>query len=135
MFGANRCLDVTTDGAAFTAYGVDKGSFDVVLECSGNERALVGAFDVLKPGGVIVQVGLGGAVSLPINVLVNREFELRGTFRFHAEFAQAAHLIATGRVNVRPLISATLPFTQAVEAFQLASDRSRAMKVQLDFAA
>jgi L-idonate 5-dehydrogenase len=38
-------------------------------------------------------------------------------------------------VNVRPLISATLPFTQAVEAFQLASDRSRAMKVQLDFAA
>jgi threonine dehydrogenase-like Zn-dependent dehydrogenase len=31
--------------------------------------ALRGAFDVLKPRGVIVQVGLGGDISLPINVI------------------------------------------------------------------
>jgi L-idonate 5-dehydrogenase len=132
-FGADRCIDVVQDGAALASYGADKGSFDVVLECSGNERALVGAFDVLRPQGVIVQVGLGGAMTLPINLVVAREFDLRGTFRFHTEFAQAARLIGARRIDVRPLISATLPFTQAVEAFELASDRARAMKVQLAF--
>lgn len=133
LFGADRCIDVARNGAELAVYSTDKGHFDVLLECSGNEHALVGAFDVLKPGAVIVQVGLGGSFTLPINVLVAREFELRGTFRFHEEFALAAQLIGSRRVDVRPLISATVPFTDAVAAFELASDRTRAMKVQLAF--
>lgn len=131
--GADRCIDVARNGQELASYSADKGHFDVLLECSGNERALVGAFEVLKPGAVIVQVGLGGAMTLPMNVLVSRELELRGTFRFHEEFALAAELVGSRRVDVRPLISATLPFTSAVEAFELAGDRSKAMKVQLAF--
>ena len=133
QFGADRCIDVARNSGDLAAYSKNKGHFDVLLECSGNERALVAAFDVLKPGGIIVQVGLGGSFTLPINVLVAREFELRGTFRFHEEFALAAELIGSRRVDVRPLISATLPFTKAIEAFELAGDRARAMKVQLSF--
>jgi L-idonate 5-dehydrogenase len=131
--GAHRCINVARDAEALAAYGKDKGSFDVLFECSGNERALTGAFDVLRPGAVIVQVGLGGAITLPINVLVAKEFELRGTFRFHDEFGLAASLIGQRRVDVTPIISATIPFTDAVAAFDLAGDRSRAMKVQLAF--
>ena len=133
QFGADRCIDVARNASELASYAKDKGHFDVLLECSGNERALVAAFDVLKPAGIIVQVGLGGSFTLPINVLVAREFELRGTFRFHEEFALAAALIGSRRVDVRPLISATLPFTDAVTAFELAGDRAKAMKVQLAF--
>ncbi len=131
--GADRCINVAEGTNPLGAFSEEKGHFDVLLECSGNERALIGAFDVLKPGGVIVQVGLGGSITLPINVLVAKEFELRGTFRFHEEFALAAQLIGSRRIDVRPLISATLPFERAVEAFELASNRSKAMKVQLAF--
>lgn len=131
--GADDCINVATNAAAMSVFAADKGHFDVVLECSGNERALVGAFDVLKPGGTIVQVGTGGSITMPINVLVAKEFELRGTFRFHEEFALAASLIGSRRVDVRPLITETMPIEKAVEAFTLASDRSRAMKVQLAF--
>jgi L-idonate 5-dehydrogenase len=132
--GADVTLDVVADREALKPYAKDKGAFDVLLECSGNQHALVGAFEVLRPTGIIVQVGLGGSFTLPINMLVAKEFELRGTFRFHEEFGLAAQLIGSGRVDVKPLISATLPFERAVEAFDLASDRSRAMKVQLAFA-
>ncbi len=131
--GADRFIDVATDAAALAAYGVDKGTFDVLLEASGNDKALAAAFDVLRPGGIIVQVGLGGTATLPINTLVAKELELRGTFRFHEEFALAVELLAKGLVDVTPLISATMPFTRAREAFDLASDRTRAMKVQLSF--
>jgi len=131
--GANVAVDVATAPDGLDAYKRDKGAFDVLFEASGNARALVNALDVVRPGGVIVQVGLGGMVELPINTIVAKELELRGTFRFHTEYALAVSLLGQRLVDVRPLISETLPYTRAKEAFELAGDRSRAMKVQLSF--
>ena len=105
----------------------------MLFEASGNERALRGAFDALRPRGVIVQVGLGGEMTLPINTIVAKEFDLRGAFRFHEEFAIAVELLNKGLVDVKPLISATLPYRDAARAFALAADRSQAMKVLLNF--
>lgn len=131
--GADLAVDVKTEPDALAPFAADKGHFDVAFEASGNVAALRGAIEVVRPRGVIVQLGLGGDMTLPVNSLVAREIELRGTFRFHEEFAVAVELIGKRLVDVRPLISATLPFTSAVEAFDLASDRARSMKVQLAF--
>lgn len=131
--GADRTINVATDPAAIQEFSRDKGYFDVVFECSGNEKALTGAFDAIKPLGIIVQVGIAGLVTLPINFVVTKELDVRGTFRFDGEFALAAELISSRAVDVRPLISATHPYTDAIAAFELASDRARAMKVQLAF--
>ena len=131
--GVDRFINVAREADAFADYARDKGTFDVLMEASGNDKALAAAFDVLKPGGIIVQVGLGGSATLPINTIVAKEFDLRGTFRFHEEFGLGVELLAKGLIDVKPLISATLPFRQAREAFDLASDRSRSMKVQLAF--
>ncbi len=131
--GADRFINVATDGAQLAAYAAGKGAFDVMLECSGNERALVAALDVVRPQGVIVQVGIGGNMNVPMNVIVAKEIDLRGTFRFNEEFALAASLIGSRRLDVRPVISETMPMADAVKAFDLASDRSKSMKVQLAF--
>lgn len=131
--GADEALNVAQDPAALARYEADKGFFDVLFEASGNERALVGAFGALRPRGIIVQVGLGGEMKLPINVIVAKEFDLRGAFRFHEEFATAVALLNKGLVDVKPLISATLPYRDAGRAFALAADRSQAMKVVLNF--
>ena len=133
QIGANQVVNVVSEAAALDPYRDDKGSFDVLFEASGNQAALAGALDVLRPGGIIVQLGLGGEMRLPINTIVARELQLRGTFRFHCEFAQAVELMGQRLIDVRPLITATLPFTAAADAFELASDRTRSMKVQLDF--
>jgi L-idonate 5-dehydrogenase len=132
-FGATTTINTLTDPNGLKPYAKDKGLCDVLLECSGNERALIGAFEAVRPQGIIVQVGLGGSFTLPINTIVAKEFELRGTFRFHEEFAQAAQLIGSRRVDLSSLITATIPFEQAVAAFELAGDKSRSMKVQLAF--
>ena len=70
---------------------------------------------------------------IPINMLTAKELTLRGTFRFHEEFSLAVELLNKGLVDVKPLISATLPFRDPGRAFALATDRSQAMKVLLDF--
>jgi L-idonate 5-dehydrogenase len=131
--GADQTINVAEQPDGLLPFCANKGSFDVLLEASGNERALVGAFDALRPRGVIVQVGLGGDMKLPINTIVAKEFDLRGAFRFHEEFAIAVELLNKGLIDVKPLISATLPFRDSGRAFALAADRSQAMKVLLDF--
>lgn len=133
-FGARRIINVATEPDALGAYTVDKGSFDVLFEASGNEKALRGALDAVRPQGRVLQLGLGGDLSLPMNVIVTKELELIGTFRFDAEFGHALDYMAKGLIDISPLITATLPFAQARDAFDLANDRSRSMKVQLSFA-
>jgi L-idonate 5-dehydrogenase len=128
--GADETINVLEDPKGLERYEADKGSFDVLFEASGNERALRAAFDVLRPRGVIVQVGLSsGEMTLPINTIVGKEFDLRGTFRFHEEFGVAVELINHGLVDLKPLVSATLPYRDAGRAFALAADRSQSMKV------
>ena len=132
--GAHRTVNVAQEHDWVAGYAADKGSFDVMLECSGNERALRDGLAVMRPRGVVVQLGLGGDVSIPQNLVVAKELAILGSFRFHAEFALAVRLINERRVDLAPLITRAFPMTQAREAFALASDRKQAMKVLIDFA-
>jgi L-idonate 5-dehydrogenase len=131
--GADRAVNVAGDPNALASCAADKGYFDVAFEASGAQAALRMAIDIVRPGGIIVQLGLGADMTIPVNTISGKELELRGTFRFHLEFALALEFMAKGLVDVKPLISATLPFDRARDAFELASDRSRSMKVQLVF--
>ncbi len=131
--GASSTINVAKDTAWVQRFNADKGTFDVMLECSGNAQALRDGLEVMRPRGTVVQLGLGGDISLPQNMVVAKELSICGSFRFHAEFALAVQLINEGRVDLSPVVSHRLPLAQAREAFELASDRRRAMKVLIDF--
>lgn len=132
--GADAALNLRADPTALDRFAPDKGWFDVVLEASGATAALAGAMVVARPGAVIVQLGIGPENPLPLNMLTAKELTLRGSFRFHEEFAMAVEAIGSGRIDVAPLLTEVVPMAQAKAAFELAGDRSRAMKVQLSFA-
>ena len=104
-----------------------------MFEASGSDGALTAGFDVVVPRGTIVTIGLGGNISIPLNTLVAKEIELRGTFRFHAEFAVAVAFRNQGLIDGRPGSSDILAFDDADEAFKLAGDKRRAMKLQIGF--
>ncbi len=131
--GADRVINSREEPEALSAYGVDKGTFDVLYECSGAASALAAGIAALKPRGVIVQLGLGGDMSLPMMAITAKELELRGSFRFHEEFATGVGLMQKGLIDVKPLITHTVPLANALTAFEIASDRSRAMKAQITF--
>jgi L-idonate 5-dehydrogenase len=131
--GADRTINVAEKPEELASFAANKGTFDVMFEASGNERALRAGIEVLKPRGVLMQLGLGGDISVPQNVIVSKEIEIRGSFRFHEEFALAVDLINRRRVDLKPLLTGIYPLEDAVSAFEAANDRSRSMKVQLDF--
>jgi L-idonate 5-dehydrogenase len=116
------------------AYARDKGSFDVVFEASGAAAALATALACTRPGGTIVQLGLGAEIALPLSALVAREVRLVGSFRFHEEFDLALAMLAARRIDPAPMLTAVIPAWEAERAFDLASNRRAAMKVQIAFA-
>ena len=133
QMGADEVINLATHPRSLEKYRVDKGQFEAVFEASGNERALKTAMDVIAPRGVLVAVGLGGDITLPMNQLVAKEIDLRGTFRFHAEFANAVQYLNQGLIDGKPVITRILPFESAVEAFTLACDKSKSSKVLIAF--
>ena len=133
QIGADRTINVASHHDELGAYAANKGYFDVQFEASGNERAVRSGLEVLKPRGVLVQLGLGGDVSIPQNLVVAKEIEMRGTFRFHEEFGLAVDLINRRKVDMNPLLTGVYGLDEAVKAFEIAGDRSRSMKVQLTF--
>ena len=133
--GADETINIAKHPEALAPFAVNKGMFDVMFEASGNDRALRNGLDVVAPRGVIVSIGLGGDSTLPLNQLVGKELELRGTFRFHEEFAVAVRFLNEGLIDGRPVISHVMDFDDAIHAFELASDKSQAMKVQINFGA
>lgn len=131
--GADAAHDVAEKPDALERYTAKKGHFDVMFECSGVAAALSSAIPALRPGAVVMQLGLGGDMTLPVQAMTAKEIELRGSFRFHSEFFTAVAMMQGGRLDVTPLITQTLPLEDAVAAFDLASDRGQAIKVQLQF--
>jgi L-idonate 5-dehydrogenase len=131
--GAARAVNVASQASLMDSYKANKGYFDVMIEASGNESALRMGLECLTPRGILIQLGLGGDISIPQNMIVAKEIEIRGSFRFHEEFALAVALINTRRVDLKPMLTHVLSYQDAVKAFDLASDRTQAMKVQLAF--
>ena len=131
--GADGTINMATNPDALTAYAADKGYFDVLYECSGAAPALTAGIHALRPRGIIVQLGLGGDMTLPMMAITAKELELRGSFRFHTEFATGVGLMQKGLINVKPLITHTVGLADAETAFKLASDRASAMKTQIEF--
>jgi L-idonate 5-dehydrogenase len=128
--------DVTINMAAgdgLARYTADKGRFDVLFECSGAAPSLTAAIPAMRPGGTIVQLGLGGDMTLPVQAMTAKELILKGSFRFHDEFFTGVSLMQKGLINVKPLITQTFSLSDAIKAFEAASDRSRAMKAQIAF--
>jgi L-idonate 5-dehydrogenase len=130
---ADQTIDVALDRGPLDALQAGGGMVDVVIECSGAPSALLDGLRAVRRGGTFVQLGVlpKGSHPVPIDLVVGKELAVMGSFRFLEEFGQAVLLLGRRRIDVRPLLSATLPLARAVEAFALAADRSRAMKVQL----
>ena len=132
--GADRVLNVGKQADALAEYQKGKGTFDVLYECSGSAIALGAGLEAMRPRGVVMQLGLGGDMTIRMQMVTAKELDLRGSFRFHEEFPLAVKLMQSGSIDVTPLISHTVTLDDTQSGFDLAGDRSKAMKTQIAFA-
>lgn len=104
---------------------------DIAIECSGAETALTTAILACKPGGTVVLVGMGGPMSkVPIVEATIKEIDLKGSFRYANNYQTALDLVASGRVDVKPLITHHFKLEETLQAFETAkTGKDGAIKV------
>ena len=104
---------------------------DLVLDISGGRDTLTQAIRMVKPGGQVVEVGLGPPGEFNYTDLVAKEVTVHGSFRRQpSTWYRAINMVASNVVDLRPLITHALPVSQAVEGFELLIGR-KAIKVIL----
>jgi D-xylulose reductase len=106
---------------------------DVVFEASGSPKAYDGLFDLVAPAGTVVLVGMPPAtVSFDVVAAQAREARIETIFRYANVYAKAVALLASGKVDLKPLISASFPFSESIAAFKRAAEgRPTDVKLQI----
>jgi L-idonate 5-dehydrogenase len=112
-----------------------KGFFDVMIEASGNGAAVAEGMAMVKPWGTVSQVGMFALDKGPTEFgpFTTKSITWRGVFRFYDEFSPAVDALEQGFINPLPLLSASYPAAQCVDAIKEAMS-PRTAKVQLVFA-
>jgi len=106
---------------------------DVVFEASGAPKAYDGIQTLLRPGGCLVLIGMPVApISLDVSSIAAKEIRIETVFRYANVFDRALAMIASGKVDLKPLISATFPFDDSIAAFERAAEgRPGDVKLQI----
>jgi L-idonate 5-dehydrogenase len=132
--GADIAINTRDQPEALIVHTEEHGKFDVHFEAAGSSPALLAGLAALGARGISVLIGIGAEIPLQVSSLIGREIDMRASFRFDTEFHLAVDYLESGKLSVKDLVTATLPVDRVVEAFDLASDKSRSSKVQLAFA-
>ena len=106
---------------------------DVVFEASGSMRAFERIFDLLAPAGTLMLVGMPpGAVAFDVVAAQAKEIRIETIFRYANVYPKAVALLASGKVDLKPLISANFSFEQSIAAFvRAAESRPADIKLQI----
>ncbi|RYB04660.1 NAD(P)-dependent alcohol dehydrogenase [Lichenibacterium ramalinae] len=106
---------------------------DVVFEASGAPRAYDGIQALLRPGGCLVLIGMPvEPVRFDVSSIAAKEIRIETVFRYANVFDRALAMIASGKVDLKPLITETFPFDDSVAAFERAAEgRPGDVKLQI----
>lgn len=119
--------------AEAVAQATDGWGADVVFECSGAAPAILSMHQLARPGGAIVLVGMPvDPVPVDIVGLQAKELRVETVFRYANVYDRAIALIASGKVDLKPLISASIPFADSIAGFDRAVEaRDTDVKLQI----
>ncbi|MET0165182.1 MAG: NAD(P)-dependent alcohol dehydrogenase [Vicinamibacterales bacterium] len=108
---------------------------DIVFEATGSPRAAAGVFEPLAPGGCVVMIGgQPEPISYDAGAAMIREARVENIFRYAHVFPRCVAMLASGAIDVKPLITRTFDFDESVRAFEIAASAPPAdvkMQIQL----
>ncbi|XP_038072518.1 sorbitol dehydrogenase-like [Patiria miniata] len=120
--GAHHALRVDTRDAEEMARRVEAAMGckpEISIECTGAEPSIQTGIYATKSGGVLVLVGLGPlTVNVPMVSAALREVDIRGIWRYANCYPLALEMVASGKVDPKPLITHHFPLEKTLEAFE-----------------
>ena len=123
-FGAVVPVNVTREDLGAVVQAVTGGwGADIVFEASGNEGAAAGVFEWVCPGGRVVYVGIpGGPIAYDVAAAQVKEARVEHVFRYAHVYPRAVALMASGKIDVKPMITDRYDFEDGIAAFDFARE-------------
>ncbi len=123
--GADWTGNATRGRVVKDLLALEPEGLDVVFECAGEQDALDQGTQLLKPGGTLLIVGIPEVdrISFDINLLRRHELRLVNVRRQNECVAPAIELIASGKINLDPLVTHHFDFEETGEAFDMVAAR------------
>ncbi len=109
--------------------------FDLAVEVAGVEASLTSLVAEIGKGGTILIVGVyGDKPQVDMSVICEHELNVMGSMMYrHEDWVQAVEWIASGDVQVDPLVSKHFDFEQFPDAYAfIDKEGERSMKVMID---
>ncbi len=109
---------------------------DAVFECCGQQEAIDQAVALLKPGGKLMIVGIPefDRWTLDASDIRRKEITLQNIRRQNHCTEEALEMIASGAVNINPMVTHRFSFEKTRDAFDLVADyRDGVMKAMIEF--
>lgn len=106
---------------------------DVVFECAGAAASIQTALETVAPAGCVVWVGMP-VDPVPVDIVLaqSKEIRMETVFRYANMYDRAIALLGSGKVDLKPLISATFDFDDSIKAFDRAVEaRPTDVKIQI----
>jgi L-iditol 2-dehydrogenase len=132
--GADEVLNSAASDVAAGVLALTGGrGADVAFEAVGIEATVRGAILAVRKGGSVTLVGnLAADVSFPLQAVVTRQIRVQGSCASSGEYPDCLELIASGKVSVDRLVSATAPLEEGPQWFDRLRRKERGlMKVLL----
>ena len=131
--GAEALLATGADLVAQISDRTNGKGVDVAVEAVGVDETIRAAIDCVSKGGTVTLLGnISPEVTLPLQRVVTRQIRLQGSCASAGEYPQAIELLARGKIQVKPLISAVAPLEEGPQWFErLHSREPDLMKVIL----
>jgi threonine dehydrogenase-like Zn-dependent dehydrogenase len=107
--------------------------FDLVIEASGSAEALRQGILAANPSGAVVLLGFTPPIALPVRSIITKGLRLVGSIGGSGMFETIVPWLAGHDEMLSYLIGATMPVSDAQNAFEMALARTAAPKVQLRF--
>ncbi|KAJ3664996.1 hypothetical protein Zmor_000521 [Zophobas morio] len=94
------------------------------IDCAGAVQAIRISLKVTRTGGVVVLTGMGQLeMNIPLTSAIFREVDIKGVFRYNNDYPMAIDMVASGRANVKPLVTHHFKIEDTVKAFETAKTR------------
>lgn len=131
--GAIAVLSAETDVVAQVLQLSAGAGVDVAVEAVGKTETVTAAVECVRKGGTVVLVGnISPEITLPLQKVVTRQIRLQGSCASAGEYPRAMELLETGKIQVRPLITAIAPLADGPQWFaRLHAREPNLMKVIL----
>lgn len=92
---------------------------DLAFEAVGRNESVISAIDAVRKGGTVTLIGnVVPEITLPLQKVVTRQIRLQGTAASAGEYLQAIDLVASGKIQVKPLISAVAALDEGPQWFE-----------------